>query len=614
MEVACVVNATTSGRGAPFVLPDTLELQRAFPELEIEALLGRGGMGVVYRVRQTKLDRQAALKILAPHRADDPVLAERFLREARTLARLSHPHIVSIFDMGRAGDFWFILMEYVDGASLRGLMGDGALSADEAVRLVPQICDAMQYAHDQGVVHRDIKPENVLVDQNGQVKIADFGIAKLAGDPHVDDVTLTSVGARMGTSGYMAPEQASNTADVDHRADIYSLGIMFYEMLTGKLPTPDYTPPSRLSEVDARLDRVVERSLRDAPQDRFQQAAHLKQALESIASSNAAGARLRFAALALILGVAACVGFVGWSHYRAGRATPAGAAHAQPAASAKPRESPQPLQSPFTAVDAQSAQAAWAERLQSPVELRDSAGIALRLIPPGVFELQPEYVVAVTRPFYLGRTEITVEQFRQFVAETGYVTEAESSGLGGFVHLSSESADAERRPEYVWHHVRFSTGDDRPVGQVTVVDMERFCQWLSRKEGCLYRLPTEAEWNWAARAGIATTKIHPEPWDDSGLFGWFGGVAENRSHAVAGKLPNAWGLFDMFGNMCEMCQDGWDDDFPQGRFENPQRPARQGRRPGMGSSFADPPWAVRHNLNDALPFHSVGFRVVRETP
>jgi len=159
--------------------PSALELAPHFPQLEILEVLGRGGMGVVYKVRQKELDRIAALKILPPGIGGDPAFAERFAREAKALARLNHPGVVTIYDSGRTDGLYYFLMEFVDGVSLGRLMRGARVSAREALAIVPQICDALQYAHDQGIVHRDIKPENILLDRQGRVKVADFGLAKL---------------------------------------------------------------------------------------------------------------------------------------------------------------------------------------------------------------------------------------------------------------------------------------------------------------------------------------------------------------------------------------------------------------------------------------------------
>jgi hypothetical protein len=242
-------------------------------------------MGAVYKARQTHLDRLVAIKILPPEISEDAGFVERFTREARALARLNHPHIIGIHDFGRAGGYCYFVMEYVDGVNLRQAMVAG-LKPAEALRIVPQICDALQFAHEEGIVHRDIKPENILLDSRGRVKIADFGLAKLLGTTP-EDTSLTGTRQAMGTLHYMAPEQIAGARDVDHRADIYSLGVTFYEMLTGDLPLGRFPPPSQKVPVDVRLDEVVLRSLEREPQQRYQHASEVKTDVEEIASGKA---------------------------------------------------------------------------------------------------------------------------------------------------------------------------------------------------------------------------------------------------------------------------------------------------------------------------------------
>jgi len=282
--------------GAPFTPPALEDLARLFPQLEILGLIGTGGMGAVYKARQRELDRIVALKILPPGIDDRPGFAERFTREARALAKLNHSGIVAIHDTGRVEGLYYLLMEYVDGLNLRQLLQNKQISYREALAIVPMICDALQYAHDVGVVHRDIKPENILLDKQGRVKVADFGLAKLIGISEMDMPTapstapyLTEVGQVMGTPQYMAPEQIAHPSDVDHRADIYSLGIVFYQMLTGELPGKVLEPPSKKAEVDIRLDEVVRRALEMKPEDRYQQASEVKMSVETIIASPASG-------------------------------------------------------------------------------------------------------------------------------------------------------------------------------------------------------------------------------------------------------------------------------------------------------------------------------------
>jgi serine/threonine protein kinase len=243
-------------------------------------------MGAVYKARQTSLNRFVALKILPVEANEDPAFGERFQREARALAQLSHPNIVGVHDYGQTGGFAYLVMEFVDGANLRQLQRAGHLSPREAMAIVPQICEALQFAHDRGIVHRDIKPENILIDTQGRVKIADFGLAKMmrleAGAP---DLTLTR--HAVGTPQYMAPEQIEKPETVDHRADIYSLGVVFYEMLTGELPIGRFAAPSGKVQIDVRLDEVVLKALEKEPALRYQQASAFKTEVETVAGGTA---------------------------------------------------------------------------------------------------------------------------------------------------------------------------------------------------------------------------------------------------------------------------------------------------------------------------------------
>ncbi len=278
--------AAYAAAGSKFTPPAPSELQSIFPQVEILELVGKGGMGAVYKARQPGLDRLVAVKILPPEVSQDPAFVERFTREAKALARLSHPNIVGVHDVGQAGGYCYFVMEFVDGINLRQAMRQGELKPAEALKIVPQICDALQFAHDEGIVHRDIKPENILIDKKGRVKIADFGLAKLLGAAP-QDISLTGTQQVMGTLHYMAPEQYLGARDVDHRADIYSLGVTFYEMLTGELPIGRFAPPSKKVQIDVRLDEVVLRSLEKEPEQRFQHASDIKVEMESIARGTA---------------------------------------------------------------------------------------------------------------------------------------------------------------------------------------------------------------------------------------------------------------------------------------------------------------------------------------
>ncbi len=278
--------------------PDPEHLSRLLPEYPIECLIGRGGMGAVYKARQRRLNRTVAVKVLPAELAQDNEFVMRFHREARLLASLNHPGIVTIFDFGQTteGHLYFV-MEHVEGTDLHRLIHQSKLDPKQALNLTIQICEAMQYAHDNGVIHRDIKPANVLVTPDWRVKLADFGLALKPAEhaievpeppqPDVFDprdpmgvmaLRFTKPGTAMGTVDYAAPEVYEGKAD--ERSDIYALGIMLYEMLTGETPKGYFALPSARSKVDRRVDKVVVKALEIEPAERYQKASDMKLAVE----------------------------------------------------------------------------------------------------------------------------------------------------------------------------------------------------------------------------------------------------------------------------------------------------------------------------------------------
>lgn len=255
----------------------------------IEEMLGQGGMARVYRGRQENLDRDVAIKVLPPYYAADPAFIERFKLEARAMARLSHPNIITVHDAGEENGRLYIIMEYISGGTLKQRMAAGIQMRD-ITRIIREIASALSYAHGMGIVHRDIKPVNVLMDTNGRAVLSDFGIAKVL----ATSAALTHAGAGVGTPEYMSPEQCRGTP-VDARTDIYALGVMLYEMLTGHTPfeADNYTalahshiyepvpPPSRLNpRISPAVQSVILKALEKSPADRFQKATDFAVALE----------------------------------------------------------------------------------------------------------------------------------------------------------------------------------------------------------------------------------------------------------------------------------------------------------------------------------------------
>ena len=254
--------------------------------------LGAGGMADVYLAEDQELGRRVAIKILNDRHANDDQFIERFRREAKNAAALNHPNIVSIYDRGNAEDTYYIAMEFLDGRSLKELIvGRGAAPINVAIEYARQILSALRFAHRHGIVHRDIKPHNVLVDGEGRVKVTDFGIAR-AGTSQ-----MTETGSIVGTAQYLSPEQARG-GEVDPRSDLYSLGVVLHELLTGKTPFDGETPveiamkhlstppkpPSKLRpDIPPELDKVVLRALAKSPDDRYQSADEMEADLERVA-------------------------------------------------------------------------------------------------------------------------------------------------------------------------------------------------------------------------------------------------------------------------------------------------------------------------------------------
>ena len=268
---------------------------------EIEELVGTGGMSSVYRARDSVLERRVALKILHEHFSADPEYVERFRREARAIARLNHPNIVTVIDRGEFGNRQFIVFEHIPGENLKEVVErEGQLPVAQALALTHQIARGLAFAHQHDVVHRDVKPQNVLLDESGTAKVTDFGIARSL-DPGEE---LTQTGTLLGTSDYIAPEQASGEP-IDARSDQYSLGVLLYELLTGEVPYPadsfmavamrhlrDPVPSvrERRRDVPDRVDKIVARAMAKRPADRFPSTEAMMGAIEDALADTGEGA------------------------------------------------------------------------------------------------------------------------------------------------------------------------------------------------------------------------------------------------------------------------------------------------------------------------------------
>ena len=281
LDLSGIHSAEVSGGGAHgWEPPEIGEVARLFPGYDVLRLLGRGELGAVWQARQSALDRVVAIKLLPLEVSVDKIFAKRFSREAQAMARLNHPHIVAVYDSGSTAEgHLFLVMEYVEGARLREVIHQVELDPEQALSLAGQVGAALAYAHGKGVIHRDIQPANIMVDGESHVKVTNFGLARLT-EPGSATAGFTVTGMIMGTSDYMAPEQKSGRP-VDHRADLYALGVTLYEMLCRHLPEGSFAPPSQSIGCDARIDEIVRRAMRRQPELRYQTACAMNADVET---------------------------------------------------------------------------------------------------------------------------------------------------------------------------------------------------------------------------------------------------------------------------------------------------------------------------------------------
>lgn len=256
--------------------PAKEEKQVKIGEYVLTGKIGQGGIAEIFRGRQESLSRDVAIKILSPNLLSDADIVRRFEREAVVIAKLSHPNIVHVIDRGKAGNRYYFVMEYVDGTSLREVIDSNKIPLETKLDMIVQVCKALDYAHKNGVIHRDIKPTNILIDKQGNARVADFGIAQIIG---LSESEMTSSDVVMGTVAYMSPEQKVSSTNVDQTTDIYAIGIMLYEMLTGKKPQGHFRLPSEFDPSLRGFDDIILKTLAQEPRDRYQSAVELKDAI-----------------------------------------------------------------------------------------------------------------------------------------------------------------------------------------------------------------------------------------------------------------------------------------------------------------------------------------------
>jgi serine/threonine protein kinase len=691
--------------GAPdpvLVPPRPTELPggTVFGSYRIVRRLGRGGMGTVYLAHDTQLRRDVALKVPRITPDGSPQVVKRFYREARALARLGHPNICPVYDVGQVGGIPFLTMPYIEGRPLSALVTQPPLPERQAAEVVRTLARVLAEAHALGIIHRDLKPSNVMIGPRDELIIMDFGLARLI-DP--GDLRLTRTGAPLGTPAYMSPEQAiGDPAKIGPGCDIYSLGVILYELLTGRRPfegpplmvlgmvTFSEPPPPSVyrRDLDRRLEAICLRAMAKAVPDRHSSMVELAEALDGYLCDSAsvgsvpedhasrsdrtltipgpkqttgptpeATSHRRMPARRLnlvmaVLGVLVLLGIITgiavdiqatWKDSAVPTSpklvTPEIDGVSPPLSSASTDSGPS-SPSPSLGMPSEPAPSARAttgrgtiyETLGSgPIspssgvgpptlslrptrEQTNSLGLAMALIPAGEFaegstgsEPNAYYYetsqrhVRITRPFYLSRFEVTQAQFRQIMG----------------VNPS-----------------RFR-GDGRlPVEGVSWFEAVAFCNRLSGREGLDpyyrvtgrevtilggqgYRLPTEAEWEYACRAGNSRDSASEVNAPTFGDYAWYNKNAGGRPQAVGQKAPNAWGLYDMHGNVWEWCWDWYEDHYHgQSPADDPTGPLQGTGRVIRGGGWGYVPSYDRlPNRNWSVPdfgSNSLGFRVARD--
>ncbi len=634
------------------------EIPEEFGRYHLLACLGVGGMGAVYLAHDKQLDRQVALKVPQFSADDDPVILQRFLREAHLAARINHPNLCPVYDVGAFAGFHYFTMPYLEGTLLSSLLGPSRTwQPQEAVRLMRKVTLAVKALHEQGIIHRDLKPANIMIRPGGEPILMDFGLALSITHPR-----LTGVGEPIGTPAYMAPEQVRGEGNnLGPAADVYSLGIILYEMVTGQPPfigtvlsvfgqtlyAAPPAPSSLRSGLDIDFDYLCVQALAKRPERRFGSAATLVSALnrflgEPESESNATAVQHPGTALGpnpprtevrggtgslspemarvrclrcgqLLLVVSDLIGGdVPCPRCRDHQQT------LSPSGSPRRRRVSRRLlpitllglvavlgiagyilipakESPSVDPPSRSYTNSLKMRMVFIEHGRFQRGSPLTEKGRSKDDDETLHWVELTRDFWMSAHEVTVAQFREFIQDSQYETDAEREKL-----MST------------WRNNDYGTEDEKPVVEVSWNDAGAFCDWLSKKTGRLHELPTEAEWEYACRAGTTTAFSFGDEPLKMHEYGWTS-INAKLPHAVGTARPNAWGLYDMHGNVWEWCRDRYGA-YPQEAIVDPLANTPENRYVMRGGSYLRPSKDCRcaNRKFESPDAHcgEVGFRVV----
>lgn len=509
-------------------------LQPVLPARDYLRELGRGGMGTVSLLENRKLDRFEALKVLLPELADDPRFVERFLRESKTLAKLRHPNIVAIYDCSERDDVLYLLMEYVDGSTLRHAANSDSLTIPQRVEVVTQLSKGLAHAHSEGVIHRDINPANVLLTRNGQVKIADFGLSK-HDDPDIDQHLVTRPQEIFGTFGYLAPEQLNGQSSGDMRSDVYSLGVVCYELFTKHLPHGVFSPPSEDSDLPPAFDPVVLKALEQDSRKRFANAREFADAWQAAIDSTS-NPRKPLSKTLISTGVGFVILLFILQLFN-GDSAPENTTNGPSDQTAS--ETANVSLTPGTDFELPD--------LTMPFKWVSPGSFVMGALNSGDTDASPPLTAEVTYGFWMGIHEVTQRQYFNLMGNNPSYFNAARTG--------SETTGASMD----WRQ--------RPVESLSWREAMAFCDRLteiSRRNETIpktfrFRLPTEIEWEYVCRAGETSTQrsnFYQATWQvQAWTFEDLPDVQETQE--IGTKPPNAWGFYDLLGNVSEYCLNGW---------------------------------------------------------
>jgi eukaryotic-like serine/threonine-protein kinase len=573
-------------QGETVSLDETCQKIGKYPML---SKLGQGAMGQVWLSHNPDLDIPVAIKILPGHLvAMESSYVDRFVREARTAARINHSNVVRVYDCGTDNGVNYIVMEYVDGGNLRQLQEahPGTLPLLQAMDIVIAVARALQEAAVFGIVHRDIKPDNIMLDKRGTAKLADLGLAKVLSR---DDMEMTRTGVAMGSPKYIAPEQVADAKDVDARADIYSLGITFYHLVTGALPfsaslshemmckhveEPLPHPHTKNPDLPEDVCRIICKMTEKSPEQRYPSAEKLLVDLNAARMAQVSkdprrthaliGGRHRLIATIAGLVVLGVITFLAVALL--GRVKESGQANKLGSHAKDTKDPVKPAQGAGAPVVGQAFKVPGVE-----IDLVPIASGQFRMgSKTGRADEKPEHWVRISSPFWMAVTETTRQQFSAFVEEARFRTDAERAGRTKTYEMRAGVLSWGWKPNVSWRD--FGNHPKQVLVCISWQDAVAFCAWLTAKEsaegrlpeGYAYRLPTEAEWEYACRAGSTT----PYYWGDDPemyrIYEWCDNQA-TQANLVGEFKPNPWGLHDMLGNVMEHCLDSAKEGKANGR-------------------------------------------------